>query len=86
MKKFTIEANYLTSTFQGFCLPFGNSYFPEQLLCAGQVHIYIMRDFQSKSICSQFNYTFAVLERSLLENSCSEAFEITGEVVNNALT
>ena len=29
-----IKANYLTITFQGFCLPFRNNYFKEQLLCA----------------------------------------------------
>ena len=32
---------------------------------AGQGHIHSMRDFQSKPICSQFNYTFVVLEKSL---------------------
>ena len=43
-----------------------------------QDHIHNMRDFQSKSICFQFNYTFVVLERSLQESSCLEAFEKIG--------
>ena len=45
----------------------------------GQDYIHSMRDFQSKPICSQFNLTFVVLERSL-------HFDKTREVVNNALT
>ena len=28
-----IQVNYLTITFQGFCLPLRNSYFKEQLFC-----------------------------------------------------
>ena len=52
----------------------------------GQNHIYSMCDFYSKPSCSQFNYTFVVLERSLLESICSEAFDNTVEVLNNALT
>ena len=52
----------------------------------GQEHIHSMRDFQSKPICSQFNYTFVVLERRLQESNCSEAFDKTREVVNNSLT
>ena len=28
-----LNANYLTSSFQEFCLPFRKSYFKEQLLC-----------------------------------------------------
>ena len=51
----------------------------------GQNHIHSIRDFQSKPICSQSNYIFVVLERDLWESSCSEAFDKTGEVVNNVL-
>ena len=55
-------------------------------MLTGQDHIHGMRDFQSKPLCSQFNYNFVVLERRLQESSCSEAFEKTGEEVNNSLT
>ena len=55
-------------------------------MLTGQDHIHSMRDFRSRSISSQFNYTFLVLQIGLLESSCSEAFDKTGKVVNNALT
>ena len=45
-----------------------------------------MCNFQSKPSCSQFNYNFLVLERSLQESGCSEAFDKTGDVVNSVLT
>ena len=52
----------------------------------GQDHIHSMRDFHSNPICSQFSYTFVVLERSLEEICCSKAFDKTGKVINHALT
>ena len=45
------QANYLTITFQGFCLPFRNNSFALTV----QDHTHNMRNSQSKLICSQFN-------------------------------
>ena len=35
-----IKTNYITYSYQGFCLPFKNSYFKEQIICAYRAEPY----------------------------------------------